>query len=183
MVDLTFCGQSTNWHDLSQNEAGNCELHDFQQRTNKVQVCPCGGQLNMSEEMRSSTRQKIKQLIADAYMTFQGKRGARYGAQPWQKHHFLAKEFMRKIGRKNVFINNLIAFKLMKYCMQASNNKIGRKNGANIWITSEQSILRTKPVQNNLNDTPRCIIFGTIRNKWKKDPQKAVQIAIKLHEL
>ena len=79
-------------------EAGNCELHEIQQRTDKVQcqrcysyidagfqVCPCGGQLNMSEEMLSSIRQKFKQLIADAYMTFQGTRGARHGIQPWQK--------------------------------------------------------------------------------------------------
>ena len=48
----------------------------------------------MSEEMLSSIRQ-FKQLIADAYMTFRGTRGARHGAQPLQKHHFLAKEFMR----------------------------------------------------------------------------------------
>ena len=52
-------------------EAGNCELHDVQQRTDKVQcqlcyshvdagfqVCPCGGKLNMSEEMLSCIRQK-----------------------------------------------------------------------------------------------------------------------------
>ena len=90
-------------------EASNCELHEFQQRTNKVQcqlchsyieagflVCPCGGQLNMSEEMLSSIRQTFKQLTADDNMTFQGTRGARHGAQPWQKLHFLAKEFMRK---------------------------------------------------------------------------------------
>ena len=86
-------------------EAGNCELHAIQQRTNKVQcqrcysyteagfqVCPCGGQLNMSEVMLSSIRQKFEQLIADAYLTFQGTRGARHGV------HFLAKEFMRNIG-------------------------------------------------------------------------------------
>ena len=36
----------------------------------------------MSEEMLSSIRQQFKQLIADAYMTFQGTRGARRGAQP-----------------------------------------------------------------------------------------------------
>ena len=97
-------------------EAGNCELHEIQQRTNKVQcqrccsyieagfqVCPCGGKLDMSEEVLSSIRQKIMQLIVDAYMTFQGTRGARHGAQPWQKHHFLAKEFMRTIGKKGIF--------------------------------------------------------------------------------
>ena len=57
----------------------------------------------MSEEMLSSIRQKFKQLIADAGMTFQGTRGARHGAQPWQKHHFLAKELMRKIGKRGIY--------------------------------------------------------------------------------
>ena len=53
-------------------EAGNCELHEIHQRTHKLQcqrcysymeagfqVCPCGGKLNMSEEMLSSIRQKF----------------------------------------------------------------------------------------------------------------------------
>ena len=57
----------------------------------------------MSEEMLSSIRQKFKQLIADAGMTFQGTRGARHGAQPWQKHHFLARELMRKIGKRGIY--------------------------------------------------------------------------------
>ena len=86
-------------------EAGNCELHEIRRRTDKVQcqrcqsyikagfqVCPCGGHLNMSEEMLSSIGQTSKQLIADACMTFEGTRGARHGVQPWQKHHFLAKD-------------------------------------------------------------------------------------------
>ena len=74
------------------------------------QVSPCGEQLNMSEEMLSSIRQTIKQLIADAYMTFQGTRGARHGAQPWQKHHSLAKEFMRKIVEKGIYSSILDRF-------------------------------------------------------------------------
>ena len=57
----------------------------------------------MSEEMLSCIRQKFKQLIADAYMTFQSSRGDKDDAQPWQKHHFLAKEFMRKINRKGIY--------------------------------------------------------------------------------
>ena len=36
----------------------------------------------MTEEMLPCIGQNFKQLIA--------------GAQPWQKHHFLAKEFIRK---------------------------------------------------------------------------------------
>ena len=64
----------------------------------------------MSEEVLSSIRQKIMQLIADAYMTFQGTRGARHGAQPWQKHHFLAKVFMRKIGKKGIDSSTLDRF-------------------------------------------------------------------------
>ena len=79
-------------------EAGNCGLHEVQQRTDKVQcqrcysyieagfqVCPCAGKLDMSEEMLSSIRQNFKQLIADASMTFQKTRGAKHGVQPWQK--------------------------------------------------------------------------------------------------
>ena len=103
-------------------EAGNCELHEIQQRTDKVQCqrcysyieagfqeCPCGGQV---EHVRrnASIRQKFKQLIADAYMTFQGTRGARHGIQPWQKHHFLAKEFMRKIHNKGIYTSILDRF-------------------------------------------------------------------------
>ena len=42
--------------------------------------------------------------------TFQGTRGARHGAQPWQKHHFLAKEFMRKIGKKGIYSSILDRF-------------------------------------------------------------------------
>ena len=104
-------------------EADNCELHEIEQRTDKVQcqrwyslievgfqVCPRGGQLNMSEEMLSSIRQNFKQLIADAHMTFQGTRGARHGAQPRQKHHFLAKELMRKIGKKGIYSSILDRF-------------------------------------------------------------------------
>ena len=62
----------------------------------------------------------------------------------------------------------------MEYFMQARYNITGRKNGANIWVTSEQSIFRTKPLQNNMErNASRCIIFGTIRNTWKEDPSKA----------
>ena len=60
--------------------------------------------------MLSSIRQKIKQLIADANMTFQGTRGAKHGAQPWQKHHFLAKAFMRKINKKEMYTSILDRF-------------------------------------------------------------------------
>ena len=94
----------------------------------------------MSEEMLSSIRPKFKQLIADARVTFQGTRGARHGFQPWQKHHFLAKGFVRKIHKKKESTRRfLTASRTMKYFMQASSNISGRKNGANIWITSEQS--------------------------------------------
>ena len=59
----------------------------------------------MSEEMLSCIRQKFEELIADAYITFQKTHGAKHGVEPWQKHHFTAKVFMRKIqakGKKNV---------------------------------------------------------------------------------
>ena len=35
-------------------------------------------------------------------MAFQGTRGAKHGAQPWQKHHYIAKEFMRKNDKKGI---------------------------------------------------------------------------------
>ena len=60
----------------------------------------------------------------------------------------------------------------MKYFMQASSNKTGRKNGATIWITSEQSIFRTKALQNNWKDTLRCIISGTIRTNGERTHKK-----------
>ena len=95
----------------------------------------------MSEEMLSSIRQKFKQLIADASMTFQGTRGVRHGVQPWQEHHCIAKEFMRKIHKKRTSIHRfLTASRMMTYLMKASYNITGQKNGANTWITSEQSI-------------------------------------------
>ena len=45
---------------------------------------------------------------------------------------------------------------------------VSHQNGAYIWITLEQSILRTMPLRNNWNDTQRCIILGTIQNIWRK---------------
>ena len=148
------------------------ELHEIQQRTNKVQcqrcpsyiedgfqVCPCGGQLNMSEEMLSSIKQKIKHLTADAYMTSHGKNIIS-----------LPKSLCERSTKRESTRRFLTACRTMKYFMQASSNIHGRKSGANNWITSEQLLFRTKPLQNNWNDTPRCIIFGTIRNKWKEDP-------------
>ena len=64
----------------------------------------------MSEAMLSSIRQTFKPLIADACMTFQGTRGARHGVQPWQKHHFLAKEFLKKIHKKGIYTSILDRF-------------------------------------------------------------------------
>ena len=123
----------------------------------------------MAEDMLSSIRQKFKQLIADAYMTFQGRRGARHGVQLWQKHHHIAKEFMSKIHKKGVNTSILDRFQNDEVFMPDSSNINGRKKGGNIWITSEQSMLRTKPLQNNWNDTLHCIIFGMIRNKWREN--------------
>ena len=44
-----------------------------------------------------------------------------------------------KLVRKEFIHQYMIAFKMMKYFMQASYNITGRKNGANIWITSSLS--------------------------------------------
>ena len=56
-------------------EACNFELHEIQQRSNKstmstllfieagFQVCPCGGKLDMSDEMLSSNKQKLSNSL------------------------------------------------------------------------------------------------------------------------
>ena len=103
-------------------EAGNCELHEIQQRTDKVQwqrcysyieagfqVCPCGGQPNMSEEMLSSIRQKFYATHCRCLHDIP-RNARRHGAQPWHKHHFLAKEFLRKIGEKGIYLSILDRF-------------------------------------------------------------------------
>ena len=77
---------------------------------------------------------------------------------------------MRKIGNKGIYSSILDRFQNDEVFHASHLQHNWTKNGANIWITSEQSIFRTKHLQNNWNDTLRCIIFGTIRNKWKEDP-------------
>ena len=64
----------------------------------------------MSDEMLFCIRQKMEQLIADAYTTFQGTRGARHGVQAWQKHRHIAKEFVRKIHKKGICTSILDRF-------------------------------------------------------------------------
>ena len=76
-------------------EADNCGLHEVQQRTVKVQcqhvesrfqVCPCGGKLDMTDDMRSRTRRKFRELIENSYcMPFQKKRGSKH-VLPFQEH-------------------------------------------------------------------------------------------------
>ena len=43
-------------------------------------------------------------------MTFQKRRGAKHGAQLWKKHHFEAKEFIRKITQKGKYMSILDHF-------------------------------------------------------------------------
>ena len=64
----------------------------------------------MSEEMFSCIRQKFKQFIADAYMTFHGTRGVKHGAQPSKKHYFIAEHFVRNINKKEIFTSILDRF-------------------------------------------------------------------------
>ena len=64
----------------------------------------------MSEEMLSCTKQKFKELIANAKTTFQKRRGAKHGAQLWQKHHSEAKEFMSNITQKGKYTSILDRF-------------------------------------------------------------------------
>ena len=51
-------------------------------------------------------------------MTFQGTRGARHGVQPWQKHHYIAKELLRT--RRESLRRFWTASRTMKYFMLAS---------------------------------------------------------------
>ena len=84
--------------------------------------------LDMSDEMRSSIRQTFKQLIADAYMTFHGTRGASRG-----KNIIISlKEFMSMFHKRESMRRFLTASRMTKYFMQASYNITGQKNGANI---------------------------------------------------
>ena len=82
--------------------------------------------------------------------------------------HFLSKDLCERSAKREHIPQYLIAANMMKYFMSVSYNITRRKNVANIWITSEQSIYHTKPLQNNWNDTLHCIIFGIIHNKWRK---------------
>ena len=104
-------------------EAGNCELHEVQRRPDEIQcqrcysymevgfqVYPCGGKLNLSDDMLSCIQQQFKELIANAYMTFQKRRGTKHGAEMWKKHHFEANEFMRKIMQKGKYMSILDRF-------------------------------------------------------------------------
>ena len=94
----------------------------------------------------SPASDKFKQLIADAYMTLQGTRGARHCVQPLQKHHYVAKESMKKIHKKRESCRRfLTASRMMKNFMQGRHNIIGQENGVNIWITLEQPIFCFKP--------------------------------------
>ena len=166
-------------------EASNCELHEFQQRTNKVQcqhchsyieagfqVCPCGGQLNMSEEMLSSIRQTFKQLTADDNMTFQGTRGARHGAQSWQKLHFLAKEFMRKNGKKGIYTSILDRFQNGEvfHASQLQHNWTKECE----YLDYNRTIdISHQALHHNWNDTLRCIIFRYDLKQMTRGPTKS----------
>ena len=64
----------------------------------------------MSEKKVSCIKHIFKELIANANMPFQKRRGAKHGAQLWQKHHFEAKEFTRKITQKGKLTSILDRF-------------------------------------------------------------------------
>ena len=171
-------------------EAGNCELHEIQQRTNKVQcqccyeagfqVCPCGGKLNMSEEMLSYISQKCKQLIADACMPFHGTRRAKHGAQPWQKTTSKLRSLCERSEKKGTYSSILDRFQNDEV-LHASQL---RHNWTKEWCEYLDYIrtidISHKALLDNWNDTPHWIIFGIIHNKWRKDLWKVVQVIIKL---
>ena len=85
----------------------------------------------------------------------------------------LPKSLWERSTKKESTRQFLTASRMMRYFMQTNYNITWQKNGANIWITLEQSIFRTRLLRNNWTDSLRCIIYGTIRNKWKEAPKKS----------
>ena len=67
----------------------------------------------------------------------------------------------------------LTASRMMKYSMQASCNTVGRKNGANIWLTLEQSIFRTTAPQEQLERYAACYHFRYHPKYMEKGPLKS----------
>ena len=96
--------------------------------------CPCGGKLNMSDDVYVCMQQESKKLIVNAYMTYQKKRGAKHVVQSWQQYHFEAKEFTRKITHKGKYMSIFDHFQKDYVFMQASDNMIGQTNGAKNYV-------------------------------------------------
>ena len=80
---------------------------------------------------------------------------------------------MTNFHKKEIYVDSRPNPKTLKYFMQASSNMTGRKNGAKIWITSEQSISRTKPFQNNWNNKLRLNHFLYDPKRMEKEPIKS----------
>ena len=109
----------------------------------------------MIDEMLSCIQQKFEELIANAYMTFQKGRGAKHGAQLLQKHHFEAKEFMRKITKKKANIRRfLTASRMMTYFM----------------LRLRENNRHYAPCPCRTTKTIRCVVifFDTIQNLWRE---------------
>ena len=154
-------------------EAWNCELHEIQKRTDKLQiqrwyshveagfqVCHRGGNLNVSEEMLSCIQQKIQA----AYMTFVEQsmlliRGNSIFTKP--------KNLSEKIKAKGTYTSILDRFKNDEkiHTSQPEHNNWTEERSQffSKKKTSEHSILRTTSLQNNEIDTPRSITFDTIQ--------------------
>ena len=79
---------------------------------------------------------------------------------------------MRNLNKKDIYSSILDRFQNDEVFIRAIYKIAGQKNGANIWITSEQSILRTMPLQSKCYATQNCFIFGTIQTNRRKDQSK-----------
>ena len=132
-----------------------------------VNVATHAGKLDSSKSMqrtiehvrRNALQHQTKIQAAHCRCLHDSPRNAR--SQAWcstmAEASFLVQELMRKINKMESTRRFLTASRMMMYFMQASYNIIGRKNGANIWSTSEQLIFRTKHLQNNWNNTLRHV--------------------------
>ena len=126
------------------NFAGNCELHEIQKSTDKVQfqrccsyveagfqVCHCGGKLNMSEEMLSCKQQKIqathRRRLHDIPENVWGKAWCSSVAIA----SFPSQSIYLKIQWKRAYIRRLLtASRMIRNFTQAGQNiTIGQKNG------------------------------------------------------
>ena len=123
----------------------------------------------MSEEMLFSITQKSKQLIADAYMTFHGTRGARHGVQLWQKASLQCQEVMIKIHKKGVFTSFLDRFQNDEAFHAGQTQKIGRKRMVRFFGLHQNNRYYAQCFSRTVGTIRRVVSFSVrAETKWRK---------------